>query len=203
MSTVISLVSIAIALAALAVSALNFWLTQLRRGQVRLSQPTIFFFGWDKHDEEDVPKIMFRSALFSTGNRGHFVENLYIVVKNGAGDFTFPYWGYDDGKGMVKGSGLFIGTTGHIAYHHFNPVHVQDDFFYEAGKYQVEVWAQIFGFHRATMLGKYELSLDEGQFAVKLSHHESGVMWNWSPSDRIYYAELRDRRYRELPRLDH
>ncbi|HET7413858.1 MAG TPA: hypothetical protein VFJ18_14475 [Pararhizobium sp.] len=83
------LVSIAIAFVALVVSIINFWLTQFRRGQLCLSQPTIFFFGWDLSDE-DAPKIMLRAALFSTGNRGLFVENLYLKVENEAGGFDFP-----------------------------------------------------------------------------------------------------------------
>ncbi|HET7413859.1 MAG TPA: hypothetical protein VFJ18_14480 [Pararhizobium sp.] len=90
---------------------------------------------------------------------------------------------------MVKGSGLFVGTTGHVAYHHFNPLHDFDNFFYEAGEYQIEVWAQVFGCPPA-MLGKYEFSLDNSPDAIALSHHEAGIIWNWSPSDHIYYPEL-------------
>lgn len=192
--TVVNAITIVIASAALLLSAWNFWFTQMRRGRVLLSQPTIFFFGWDKA-EDDTPKIMFRSALFSTGSRGNIVESIYLIVNNGLGRFVFPFWGYDDGNGMVRGSGLFVGVSGHIANHHFNPLEDADGFSYVLGHYSIEIWLKIYNAKADAMVGRYTLSIDGEDAAVDLAHHEGGIMWNWTPTQRRYHASAMRRRF--------
>ena len=181
-----------VALAALALSAWNFWVSQVRRGNAYLSRPTIFFFGWDRQ-KEDIPKIMFRSALFTSGNRGRIVESIHVFVKTIDGRFAFPFWGYDDGKGMVRGSGLYVGTTGHIAYHHFNPIHDDDRFSYSGESYEIEVWAKLFAKSDDVLLGRYEFHLNDKAMALSLAEHQIGILWNWSPSERKYYPEASQR----------
>ncbi|MFY9699402.1 MAG: hypothetical protein WAK34_13970 [Rhodoplanes sp.] len=117
---------------------MTLWLTHFRRGKLLLSQPTIFFFGWDV-GERTTAKIMFRSVLFCTSKRGLVLENLYLKVRNRSDNFTFSFWGYDDGKGMVRGSGVFVSETGIAAYHHFNPGLDDEDFEFISGEYHVEV----------------------------------------------------------------
>ena len=187
--SLLSIVSITIALVALVLSVLNLWVSQFRKGKLLLSQPTIIFFGWDDVGKA-APKIMIRSALFSTGNRGHVVENLHVKLHNKQGEWDFPYWGYDDGKGMVKGSGLFIGVSGQSAYHHFNPIHEYDDFFYEIGANKIEVWAQNYGDLRQKLLGTYQVDLNDKDMHSALAHHEAGVTWDWSPTDGVYYPSV-------------
>jgi hypothetical protein len=187
--TLFNLLTLAVALAAFVLSALSLWLAQLRRGRVFLTQPTIFFFGWDRQGSLHVPKIMFRSALFSSGNKGRILESMYVLVKTVDGQFEFPFWGYDDGKGMVRGSGLFVGPSGHVAYHHFNPLNDEHIFAYSGISYEVEVWAKVFNQNGNILLGKYQFCLEDSKLAVELAHSESGVLWSWSPQDRRYYPE--------------
>lgn len=187
--TLFNFLTLAVALIALALSAWNFWLTQLRRGRVLLTQPTIFFFGWDRQGDHHMPKIMFRSALFSSGNKGRILESMYVLVKTVDGQFEFPFWGYDDGKGMVRGSGLFVGPTGHVAYHHFNPLNDEHNFAYSGTNYDIEVWAKVFSQNGNILLGKYQFCLEDSNLATELAHGESGVLWSWSPQEQKYYPE--------------
>jgi hypothetical protein len=111
-------------------------------------------------------------------------------VKTADGQFEFPFWGYDDGKGMVRGSGLFVGSTGHVAYHHFNPLNDEHSFAYSGNDYEIEVWAKVFNQNKNLLLGKYQFHLDDPSLALELAHHESGVLWSWSPEDRGYSPEV-------------
>ena len=137
-----------------------------------------------------MPKIMFRSALFSSGNKGRILESMYVVVTTIDGRFEFPFWGYDDGKGMVRGSGLFIGPTGHVAYHHFNPLNDEHVFAYSGTNYEIEVWTKLFSQNGNILLGTHQFSLEDPEIATELAHGESGILWSWSPQDRKYYPEV-------------
>jgi len=180
----------AIAVLALLLSAGHIWVSQFWRGRVFLTQPMIFYFGWDDRQEESVPKIMLRAALFSEGVRGQVVEALSILVKNADGEFEFALWGYDEGHGLMRGSGIFIGSAGHIAYHHFNPVDAEHTFAYSGTDYEVKVLAKLFGRRSPTVLGRYQLSLDQEIEGIPLAHGEVGVIWNWSMQEDCYYREV-------------
>jgi hypothetical protein len=181
--------AISIAIAALIVSIGNLWLSQLWKGQVFLTQPTIFFFGWDNREGGVSPKIMFRTALFSSGNKGRVLESMHLNVKTEDGQFEFPVWGYQADTAMVKGSGLFVGTGGISVNHHFNPLNDEDAFAYTGKSYEIEIWAKVFNVKKDKLLGIYKLGLEDPNLQSKLAHFESGVLWNWSPSTRAYYAE--------------
>lgn len=184
----LSAISIVISLVALGIAATTLWLTHFQRGELLLSQPTIFFFGWDIGDRT-VAKITFRSVLFCTSERGLVLENLYLRVVNQSGSFVFSFWGYDDGKGMVRGSGVYVGETGIAAYHHFTPGVDDNDFEFVVGEYSVEVWAKIFNSKDAVLLGSYSFEVeDDKQIAEALSHSQRGVIWDWMPDNRRYVA---------------
>lgn len=187
-------ITLAIAGAALFLSVWNFWLSELRRGKLLLSRPTIFFFGWDNHNGEDYPKIMFRTALFSTANKGQILEGLHLKVMLGNSKWFFPFWGYDDGSGMVRGSGIFVGREGHVAYHHFNPIAELDDFSFEPGTYQIEILANTHGSNQDFVLGSYSFDLRGGEETTNLTRHEGGILWSWSPTDKVYVPEGSTRR---------
>lgn len=200
--TLFNLLTLTIASAALLLSGLNLWLSQFRRGRVFLTQPTILFFGWDDNGREHSPKVMFRAALFATGARGQVIENLDIVVRTVDGEFEFPFWGYDDGKGMVRGSGLYVGVGGHVAYHHFNPITDDHVFAYTGSKYQVDVYAKLFRREKSTLLGRYTLDLDDANHAEALAHAEGGVMWSWSPQESRFHHEYSPRPFDWSPIMD-
>jgi hypothetical protein len=191
--TLFNLLTLGLASAAFFLSCFNLWASQFRRGRVLLTQPTIFFFGWDRNKDIDAPKIMFRSALFSSGSRGRLIENLSATVRTEDGEFEFSFWGYDEGKGMVRGSGIFVGSNGFVAYHHFNPISDEHAFAYTGKKYEIEIFAKLFNQSRGTLLGKYQLDLNDSAAEIGLAHGEGGVMWNWSPNEKRYCSAYSER----------
>jgi hypothetical protein len=119
MSTV-SLLALVVAILALAVSALTAWLTLLRKGEVRMTQPTVIYFGPDGgfKAEDAPPKVFLRTLLFSTGKQGHIIENMFLRLHRGETRQNFNVWVYGD-KELSRGSGLFVPETGLAANHHF------------------------------------------------------------------------------------
>ena len=66
----IDTISIIIATIALTISAITAWLTLFRRGRVRMTQPTVIFFG---PDSPNSPKVFLRTLLYSTSKRGQII----------------------------------------------------------------------------------------------------------------------------------
>ncbi|MHB1103183.1 MAG: hypothetical protein ACYC0C_10510 [Devosia sp.] len=192
--TPIEALTIIVSFAALGLSGWQFWRTELRRGQPVLSRPTMFFFGWDARVSDDTPKVMFRAAMFSTAATGFVLENMYLKVQNATNNWVLPFWGYDDGSGMVRGSGVYIGRDGHVANHHFNPLSEESDFYYDVGAYTIEVWVRRHGDKVDTLIGTYEFDLDDGLLAADLVDHQAGILWSWDPVGRFYQPERSERR---------
>ncbi|MHA7871490.1 MAG: hypothetical protein ACX939_03980, partial [Hyphococcus sp.] len=74
-------ISVLISAIALAVSAFTAWYTLFRRGALKMTQPTIVFFGPDvsRHSEKTPPpKVFLRTLLFSTGKRGRMIESMHV-----------------------------------------------------------------------------------------------------------------------------
>lgn len=76
-------VTVIISVLALVVSATTAWLTLFRRGTVRMTQPTMIFFGPDtprSPDDLPLPKVFLRTLLFSTSKRGRIVESMHVSL---------------------------------------------------------------------------------------------------------------------------
>ena len=59
-----------------ALSLYTLWLTQLRRGRIKMTRRTLVFLAREKDDGRY--KIFIRSHLFSTSPRGRVIENMYV-----------------------------------------------------------------------------------------------------------------------------
>lgn len=114
-------VALAVSVLSLAVSAVTAWLTLFRRGTVRMTQPTVIFFGPDSPRsgrEKGLPKIYLRTLLFSTSKRGRVIESMHVSLERSETRQNFNIWVHGDDK-LVRGSGLYVGATGVAANHHF------------------------------------------------------------------------------------
>ena len=104
----IAIVGIVISIFALAVSAATAWITLFRRGRILMTQPTVIYFGADGSRfglEPRHQKIFFRTLLYSTGKRGHIVENMFITLRRGETRQNFNIWVYGDDE-LRRGSML-------------------------------------------------------------------------------------------------
>jgi hypothetical protein len=183
-------VAISVSIFALALSCVTLWLTEFRRGRLVLSQPTVFYFGWDKTEVDSLPNIMFRAALFSTAARGTVLESLYLRVVNDGNSWVLPSWRYGERSELVKGSGLYVGREGHSGDHHFNLISTDSDFYYGTGLYKIEVWYKRHA-KKSTLLGQYEMMLSASNMSADLSDRQSGILWTWDPIALSFHPEAR------------
>ena len=94
--------SITVSFLALAISAVTSWLTLFRRGTVKMTQPTVIFFG---PDSERSSKVFLRTLLVSTSKRGRVIESMHIALSRNETHQNFNIWVYGDDK-LVRGSGV-------------------------------------------------------------------------------------------------
>ena len=138
-------VSVTISVFSLAVSSATAWLTLFRRGTVRMTQPTVIFFGPDTprtSDQPPVPKVFLRSLLFSTSKRGRVIECMYVALSRNETRQIFNVWVYGDER-LVRGSGLFVGETGVEANHHFLAPRDDNAFRFTERRYTLDVFARL------------------------------------------------------------
>ena len=140
--------SITISVLALAIAATTAWLTLFRRGTVRMTQPTVIFFG---PDSPQSPKVYLRTLLFSTSKRGRVIESMHVALSRNETHQNFNIWVYGNDK-LVRGSGLYVGETGVAANHHFLTPKDGSAFAFTEGRYRLNVFAHLLGDHEKILL---------------------------------------------------
>lgn len=181
--------TLGIAVLALLGSAYTAWLTLLRRGTVRMTQPTVVFFGPDggRPDRAPKPKVFLRTLLYSTADRGQVLENMYVILRRGAESTTFAIWVYGD-QSLVRGSGLFVGREGFAANHHFL-LRDNTSFVFQPGNYDLEVFATTAGEKHAKSLWKLALTVP-AESGTQLGSGGAGLYFDWNPESRIFERHL-------------
>lgn len=109
------IITITISVMAFIISATTAWLTLYRKGTVRMTQPTVIFFGPDISVSR---KVFLRTLLYSTAKRGRIVESMWVKLRRGESAQTFNIWVYGDSS-LARGSGLHVGENGVVCNHHF------------------------------------------------------------------------------------
>ena len=182
-----TIVGIALSVLALAVSAVTSWMTLLRRGRIFMTQPTAIYFGPDGSRfglEPRHQKVFFRTLLYSTGRRGHIVENMFITLRRGEMRQNFNIWVYGDDE-LRRGSGLFVPEGGIATNHHFLPPPDLESFIFSSGHYVLEVFATIAGSARAQSLFVVHLDITQ-EAATAIRQDNSGLYFDWGPDARRY-----------------
>jgi hypothetical protein len=179
---------------ALAISATTAWLTLFRRGTVRMTQPTVIFFGAEMpraRREHPWPKVYLRSLLFSTSKRGRVIENMYVSISRNESHQNFNIWVHGDDK-LVRGSGLFVGETGVAASHHFPTPQEDSSFRFLAGRYRLTIHAHLLGDKQSILLFHQELEIST-ELATLLKEPGTGIYFDWGPDSSRYipHAEKR------------
>lgn len=71
MALIISIIS-------LIISGLTFWLTRIKKGDLKMTRPSmICFVGQNGNDE---PKIVIRTLLYATAEQGQYIQNMFIRI---------------------------------------------------------------------------------------------------------------------------
>jgi hypothetical protein len=183
--------SLTVSVLALAVSSVTAWLTLFRRGTVKMTQPTVIFFGPDAprvHSETPLPKIFLRTLLFSTSRRGRVIETMHVALSRNETHQNFNIWVYGDDK-LVRGSGLFVAETGVAANHHFLAPHDAGSFRFSEGHYKLEVFAHLLGADGLKRLFSQTLEVSR-EVAFSLEEPGTGLYFDWGPDASRYLPHV-------------
>lgn len=178
---------------ALAVSATTAWLTLFRRGTVRMTHPSVIFFG---PDENGAPKVYLRTLLFGTSKRGRIVESMYVRLSRNETRQTFNIWVHGEGK-LVRGSGLFVGENGVSAAHHFLVPKDGASFRFTEGTYQIEVFAKLLGDKSSKLMFAHTLDVSKAN-ADALTDPNAGLYFDWGAEAGRYLPHLDIRHHEAL-----
>jgi hypothetical protein len=183
-----------ISVLALTLSTVTAWLTLFRRGIVKMTQPTVIYFGPDSSrspGEIALPKIYLRTLLFSTSKRGRVVESMHVALARNETHQNFNIWVYGDEK-LVRGSGLFIAKTGVATSHHFLAPKDGNDFRFTEGRYKLDVFAHLLGDRKKTRLFSQALDISR-DLAASLAERDTGLYFDWGPDSSRYLPHIEKR----------
>jgi len=193
------MISLAVSLLALSVSAFTAWATLVKRGSVLMTQPTTVYFGPDGGAHSHF-KVFFRTLLYATAKRGCIVESLFIRLSRMDRDTSrlFMIWVYGD-DALRRGSGLFIPEGGLTANHHFLLPFDRSSFDVLSGWYTLEVYCSIVGEKRSRLLRSIHLEVSERE-SKALTDSDNGLYFDWNPEFKGYRSHIRPLREAENTR---
>lgn len=186
-----SLIASIISALALSVSVLTAYLTLFRRGTIRMTQPTVVFFGPDGGPSEaghSSSKVFLRTLLYATSKRGRIVESMFVRLSLGETRQNFNIWIYGD-NALARGSGLFVGENGVACNHHFLLPKDGAAFEFRAGSYVLEVFAKLAGAEQQLRLLSIQLTLPD-RLAADLRNPRAGIYFDWGPDSQHYHAHI-------------
>jgi hypothetical protein len=107
-----------------------------------MTKPTVIYFGPDKSVES---KVFIRTLLYSTSDKGQYVENMYLRLSREDWTQVFNIWVYGEPTNLSRGSGLFVSKHGLAANHHFLLPKDGAKFKVRAGEYKLEIYVEVVG----------------------------------------------------------
>lgn len=187
-------IALAVSAVALSISAVTAWLTLFRRGTVRMTQPTVIYFGPDvprPGHKSGLPKVYLRTLLFATSKRGRVIESLHVSLERSETRQNFNIWVHGDEK-LVRGSGLYVGETGIAANHHFLTPDDGSTFRFMPGRYLLKVHARLLGDSKPIQLFSQDLEIPPA-LAIQLCEGQSGLYFDWGPDSSRYQPHVEHR----------
>jgi hypothetical protein len=190
----VHMASIVISVVSLLVSVTTAWLTLFRRGTVKMTQPTVIFFGPDTPVPASTVHCRKSSSGRSCSRRRSAAGLLNACTSRFSRNEThqnFNIWVYGNDK-LVRGSGLFVGETGVEANHHFLAPRDASSFCFAEGHYRLEVFARLLGDQKQTRLFSQALDISR-EIAASLAEPNAGVYFDWGPDSSRYLPHVENR----------
>lgn len=184
----VDLTTISISSLSLLVSLFVAWLTLLRAGTIRMTQPTSIFFGPDGPTGDGNPKIVVRTLLYSSAHQGRIIESMYVKLRRGESIQTFNIWVFGEDN-LNRGSGLYVGRSGVTYSHHFLLPNDGTTFEFLAGDYDLLVYATIVGSATPVLLRKLNVSLNDANAAI-MKKGNSGTYFDWGSDSNNYHPNV-------------
>ncbi|MFS8050607.1 hypothetical protein [Rhizobium sp. BR 314] len=199
MTTFASILPTVLSVLSLCLSVFTLWMTQLRRGKLKMTQPTLVCL--KREQPSGRYKLFVRTLLYATAIKGCGVELMFAQVTTNYGSYLFDFWGHTESGKLTLGSGLFVGQTGVTADHHFNPRRDAMEFLFVDGPYHIELFARIVGIKKPIKLQEVEFTLDGLQAGSLIQILDTELFLYWNPETGGYESELRrgDRTFHTRP----
>jgi hypothetical protein len=180
--------SLTISIVALIVSLTTFWLTRIRKGTVKMTKPTVIFFGPDGPGA-DLNKVFIRTLLYSTSDKGQYIENMFVKLTRGETVQNFNVWVYGDKHdGLSRGSGLFVGKNGLASNHHFLMPKDGSNFYFTKGSYELDVYVEMVN-KKPQRIYTQNLTIDDQQ-GRELADKKAGIYFDWAPNTQTYQSHI-------------
>jgi len=179
-------ISLTISLFALTISGLTFWFTRVKKGMVKMTKPTVIFFGPDGVDTEH-KKVFIRTLLYSTSDKGKYIQNMFVRLQKGESVQNFNVWVYDD-NGLVRGSGLFVNKNGIASNHHFLMPKDGTKYEFISGEYLLQVYVESVA-EKPKKIFEQRLTLTKNQ-EKEIKIKNTGVYFDWSPNTQNYFSHI-------------
>ncbi len=179
-------ISLAISLVALTISGLTFWLTKIKSGVLKMTRPTVIFFGPDGVGEEQ-KKVFIRTLLYSTSDKGKYVQNMFVRLQRGESVQNFNVWVYDN-NGLVRGSGLFVNKNGIACNHHFLMPKDGTKYNFLAGEYLLQIYVESVD-ESPRKIFEQRLTLTKNQ-QEEMKTKKAGTYFDWAPNTQNYFSHI-------------
>jgi hypothetical protein len=193
-------IALAISSLALLVSGVTAWLTLVRSGELRMTQPMVVFLGPDgARREGEAPrlKVFLRTLLYSTSRRGQTLESMHVSLQRAESKQNFSIWVHGDDR-LARGSGLHIGADGLACNHHFLLPEDGTGFRLLPGQYTVRVYAKRVSDRKPRELFRVVLTISEAR-AKELENEDAGIYFDWGPDQQAYHSHVGIRKSRPMP----
>ena len=177
-------ITLATSLLALAISGLTFWLTRVKKGKIKMTRPTVIFFGPDGVGQE-YKKVFIRTLLYSTSDQGKYVQNMYIRLQRGESIQNFNVWVYDN-DGLVRGSGLFVNKGGVACNHHFLMPKDGTSYDFIAGEYLLQLYIESVD-ESPKKIFEQRVTLTKNQ-EEEMKTKKAGTYFDWAPNTQNYFS---------------
>lgn len=179
-------ITLGLTLTALFISTYTFWLTRIKNGKIKMTRPTIIFFGPDGNGALH-NKVFIRTLLYSTSDRGQYIQNMFIRLSRGESVQNFNVWVYDE-NGLARGSGLFISKTGIACNHHFLLPKDQENYPFLAGDYLLQVFIEPINANPKQIF-EHRLRLTKEE-SDKMKLKTAGTYFDWAPNSQTYFSHV-------------
>jgi hypothetical protein len=186
----VTVLSIFLGAGSFALSLYTLWLTQLYRGRIKMTRPTLVFMA---REDDGRYKIFLRTHLFCTSQTGRVVEGMHVRLHNRTGSHIFDLWGYGETDKLSLGSGLFVGRNGVTYNHHFILRRDKHEFLFWEGDYRLEIFASLVGDRRPTKLMEINLTVDSQTAAEMVQIAQLGAFFEWDVDLGTYTVRLERR----------
>ena len=170
--------SLIISALALGLSGLTAWLTLLRKGELKITQPTPLLLDYEK----GFARVSFYTMIYSSAFRGQIIESMHVIVKQNNIEHQFNNWAYSQDS-RAYASGCYIKPEGVPQNHQF--ITSEDNIVFNTGDITIEVYARLPSKTEAHLLKSIKLTIPENQ-QQSCRTKSLSLMLEWEPNKQIY-----------------